>query len=141
MHTSTGIFEYDAGMGHKHYDPWWGLLYCDEGITQYYAWLMRRHGIETYSNDLGLWGAHISVLKGEIPPKPELWGKYQDYEVQFHYSHIVRSENGKHAWVDVYSEELSAIREELGFPFKPWFHLTIGRLVRPITVNFSQNLT
>lgn len=131
MFTSTGILQYDPGKGQKHYDPWWGLLLCDDEVSKYYAWQLRKHGLEVFPNDKGLWGTHVSVLKGEVPPNPQAWGKYEGYEVQFHYSHIIRFENGKHAWVDVYSEELSAIREELGFGFKPWYHMTVGRLIRP----------
>jgi hypothetical protein len=143
MFTSTGIFQYDPGKGSKKFVPHWGLLTCDNDISAYYSWLLKRNGMELHPNDKGLWGTHVSVLKGEAPPKPEHWGKYEGYEVKFHYSHLIRFENGKHAWVDVYSEDLSAIRQELGFVFKPWYHLTIGRLVRPFDhlLDFSQDLT
>lgn len=143
MFTSTGILQYDPGKGSKHFDPWWALLTCDNDIARYYSWLCRKHGLELYPNDTGLWGAHISVLKGDAPSNIQDWGKYEGYEVEFHYSHLIRYENGKHAWVDVYSEDLSAIRQELGFQFKPWYHLTVGRLVRPFThdLDFSLDLT
>lgn len=129
MFTSTGIFHYDPLPGTKHYQPWWGLVSCDLELLTYYAWFLTRYGIEVETSNL--WGPHISVLKGEEPPNPAAWKKYEDYEVEFHYNHIIRFDNGRHAWVDIYSEDLSAIREELGFPPKPWFHMTIGRLVRP----------
>ena len=131
MFTSTGILQYDPGKGQKHFDPWWALLLCDDEIARYYAWQLKKRGMEVYPNDKGLWGTHISVLKGDVPIQTKDWGRYEGYEVEFHYNHLIRFENGKHAWVDIYSEDLSAIREELGFPFKPWYHLTIGRLVRP----------
>lgn len=132
MFISTGILQYDPGLGAKHFDPWWALLLCDPEIVRYYSWQLKKYGVEVYSNDKGLWGTHVSVLKGDIPPDPSLWKKYQGYEVEFHYNHLIRVDNGEHAWVDVYSEDLSAIRQELGFPFKPWYHLTVGRLVRPV---------
>lgn len=132
MHTSTGILRYDCNQG-KYVEPWWALLECDQQIADYYTWHLKKRGIEVVSNSKGLWGTHISVMKGETPPHPEFWKKYQGYEVEFNYTHLIRHDNGEHAWVDVYSEDLSAIRQELGFPFKPWYHLTIGRLVRPYT--------
>jgi len=138
MFTSTGILQYDPGKGSKQFDPWWALLVCDDELAKYYAWQLKKHGVEVYPNDKGLWGTHISVLKGDVPPDPTAWGKYAQFEVEFHYSHIIRFDNGKHAWVDVYSEDLSEIRKELGFDGKPWYHLTIGRLVRPYTVDFTK---
>ncbi len=143
MFASTGILQYDPGRGLKHYVPWWALLTCDDEISRYYAWQLKRYGIEVYPNNKGLWGTHVSVLKGEVPSKPELWGKYEQFEVEFYYSQVIRFDNGQHAWVDVYSEDLSAIRQEMGFPFKPWYHLTIGRLVRPFkhTLDFSLDVT
>lgn len=143
MFTSSGILQYDPGKGNKKFEPNWALLICDDEISSYYTWHLKRHGWETFSNDKGLWGTHISVMKGEEIPNPTNWGKYEGYEVEFHYNHIIRFDNGKHAWIDIYSEDLSAIREELGFTFKPWYHLTIGRLMRPYVHNldFSQDLT
>lgn len=138
MFTSTGILQYDPGKGLKHFDPWWALLICDDDLAKYYAWLLKRNGVEVYPNDKGLWGTHVSVLKGDVPTNQNLWAKYEGYEVEFHYNHLLRYDNGKHAWVDVYSEDLSAIRQELGFDAKHWYHMTIGRLVRPFNVDFEK---
>lgn len=138
MFTSTGILHYDPGLGSKRYDPWWALLICDDELARYYAWQLKKHGVEVYPNDKGLWGTHVSVLKGAVPENQINWGKYEGYEVEFHYNHLIRYDNGKHAWVDVYSEDLSYIRQELGFDSKPWYHLTIGRLVRPYEVDFTK---
>lgn len=134
MLTSVGVLHYDPGRGSKQYDPWWALLECDDEIARYYAWQLKRRGVEVYPNDKGLWGTHVSVLKGEAPPITQPWGKYEGYEIEFHYTQLIRFDNGKHAWVDVYSEDLSKIREELGFGPKYWYHLTVGRLVRPFGV-------
>lgn len=138
MFTSTGILHYDPGVGTKQFDPWWALLECDDDIAKYYAWMLKRRGVEMYPNDKGLWGTHISVMKGDPAPNPVAWKKYEGYEVEFHYNHLIRYDNGKHAWVDVYSEDLSQIREELGFGPKYWYHLTVGRLVRPFNIEVSQ---
>ena len=134
MFTSTGILQYDPGKGLKHFDPWWALLHCDDEIAKYYSFQLNKYGIEVYPNDKSLWGTHISILKGEPVLLPKNWGKYQDFEVEFYYNHLIRFDNGKHAWVDIYSEDFSKIREELGFPPKYWYHLTIGRLVRPFDI-------
>lgn len=70
MFTSTGILHYDPGQGQKHYEPWWALLVCDDEVARYYAWQLKKHGVEVYPNDKGLWGTHVSVLKGEAPLDP-----------------------------------------------------------------------
>jgi hypothetical protein len=31
-HTSKGTVLSDPGQGTKHFEPWWALLLCDEGI-------------------------------------------------------------------------------------------------------------
>jgi len=138
MFSSTGILHYDPGVGTKNFDAHWAILLCDDEIARYYAWFLKKRGVELFSNDKGLWKTHVSVLKGDEPPNPTAWKKYEGYEVEFHYTHLVRYDNGKHAWVDVYSEELSAIRQELGFVAKPWYHLTVGRLIRPFNVDFTK---
>lgn len=135
MFQSTGILQYDPVSGTKHDEPWWALIKCDQGIADYYAWFLKRYGIEV--NTFNLWDIHISVLKGEVPPNQENWGIYDGYEFNFYYNHIIRWDNGKHAWVDIYSEELSAVREAMGFPPKLWYHLTIGKLIRPYIVDFT----
>ena len=123
MFTSIGVLHYDPKQG-KNYDPWWALLECDEQIADYYSWQLKKFGVEVWPNSKGLWGTHVSVLKGEPVPNPEAWAKYEGYQ-------MIRYDNGKHAWVDVYSEHLSTIRMELGFPEKFWYHLTVGRLAKP----------
>jgi len=129
MFSTSGTLHFDLKRGTKQFEPWWCLLLCDNQIAEYYSWQLKKYGIE--SNPKGLWGTHISVVRGETVPDPSAWGKLEGYEVDFYYNHVIRFENGMHAWIDVYSEDLSAVREMLGFPFKPWFHLTIGRLERP----------
>lgn len=134
MFTSTGILQYDPGKGEKHFDPHWALVLCDDEISRYYAWHLKRWGQEVYPNNKGLWRTHVSALKGDAPPNPSVWSKYDGFEIEYHYNHIIRYDNGKHAWVDVYSEDLSKIREELGLGPKYWYHLTVGRLMRPFNV-------
>lgn len=67
MHSSTGILKYDPGQKLKKFVPWWALLECDDEVARYYAWQLKKYGIEVYPNDKGLWGTHVSVLRGEEP--------------------------------------------------------------------------
>jgi hypothetical protein len=131
MFTSTGYLQYDPGLGSDNYEPNWAMLICDDELSRYYAWFLKKYGLETWSNDKGLWKTHISIIKGDLIPNLNDWKKYDNYEIEFHYNHIVRYDNGRHAWLDIYSEDLATIREELGLDYKPWYHLTIGRLKRP----------
>lgn len=128
MFTSSGIVRFDPLKGSKHHEPWWCLLECDKQVAEYYAWLIKRYGLPV--NTSSPWGTHISIIKGETVPNPSQWGKLEGAEIEFHYNHWVRFDNGQHAWVDVYSEDLAAVRESVGLPFKPWYHLTVGRLER-----------
>jgi hypothetical protein len=124
-HQGTGRLVFDPLHGTKHFDPWWMLLVCDktDEIQKYYAWFLKKYGRNVMLSKL--WGTHVSVVKHEEPPLKDQWGKI-DVEVTFNYAHTVRCDNGKHAWLDVYSPQLSDIRQSLGLPAKEWFHLTIG---------------
>ena len=124
IRRSTGLLRFDPKKGTKHFDPWWALLECDEGIVGFYAWLLKSYGIASYPNKL--WGPHISVIKGD--PANDLWGCREGEEVDFWYTDNIRWDNGKHAWLDCYSERMSEIRVEMGLPPKAHFHLTIGLL-------------
>jgi len=130
--SSVGILEFDRGKDTKYYEPWWCALKVDDEITALYRWLSLKYGIKVVKNRL--WGAHVSVIKGEEPlQNKEMWGK--DFgEIEFYYSTIVRYDNGCHAWLDVYCERLGEIRELFGLPnvnfmgeHPRYYHLTLGR--------------
>jgi len=126
MYHGTGTIQFDPLKGTKHFDPWWALLVCDKGIADYYAWFLKRYGIEV--NTASPWGTHISIIKGDCPPDLADWGKHEGEEMRFEFKNFVRYDNGKHAWLDVYSQDLSDFRQDLGLSEKKWFHLTVGRL-------------
>lgn len=79
---------------------------------------------------------HISVVRKEVPPKMELWGKYEGEEVEFAYHNYVY--NGTvYWWLNAFSKRLEEIRLELGLPVSTqytrppigWikcFHITLG---------------
>lgn len=124
-HADSGSLIFDPGKGTKHYDPWWMLVSCDRGVIDLYCWFLKKYGKTITPNRL--WGPHISVIKHEEPPAKHLWGNWTE-PVNFRYSNHVRWDNGCHAWLDVYSPDLSLIRQEMGLRAKEWFHLTLGRL-------------
>ena len=125
-HVSTGRVLYDPGLDTRHFDPWFALLECDEGIIDYHAWHLRRWGVGVQRGSR--WGAHVTWVRGEEPPVREAWGDSAGEEVTFHYAHVVRWDNGFHAWLDVWCPRLGEIREKLGLPHKTRYHLTLGRL-------------
>lgn len=125
-HRSTGWLQFDPLKGTKHFEAWWALLVCDDEIPRYYGWFSRRWGVPL---ELGSrWRTHISVIKGEKPQRMPFWGRRHKEKVEFFYSNVIRWDNGKHAWLDVFSPQLSAMRLELGLRAKETYHLTIGRL-------------
>lgn len=116
----------DMHQGTKHFEPWWALVACDEGIIDYYNWFLKRRGDEYMPNKL--WGPHISFVKGYEPAHKTHWKALQGVQIEYWYSNVVRTDNGKHAWLDVFSPQLAELRERLGLLSKIFFHLTIGRL-------------
>lgn len=85
--------------------------------------------------------AHISVIRHEVPTLMEHWNKHQGKNVSFLYSPCVQ--NGQvYYWLDAYSEELKAIRQELGLTVsshltrppngKECYHITIGNVKKLI---------
>lgn len=119
-HKGEGSVLWDAG------EPWWAILRTDQGIIDFYSWLLLKHGIEIEKGSR--WGAHISFVKGEEPKNKELW--FKKTNLQFLYSNQIRYDNGRHAWLDVYCPDLAQMRIDLGLDQQPKmsFHLTLGRL-------------
>lgn len=81
---------------------------------------------------------HVTVVRGrgDRPPNPEHWEKYQDEEIKFLYSPDVQ-EGSVYYWLNVFSTRLEEIRGELGLPihdeytqppegFVKCFHMTLG---------------
>ena len=132
----TGHIWFDPGRGTKHFDPHWALLLTDQKIIDYYGWLAGRSGM--HINLRGLWGPHISFIKGEEPTRNRtIWGEAYYRPVEFYYSNIIRTDEddvstrrkkSMHAWLDVWSEDLFKIRTVFGLRPKNTFHLTLGLL-------------
>ena len=124
-HESTGRIQFDPLKKTRHYEPWWMLLICDEGIAKLYSWFALKWGVEIMPGSR--WMTHISAIKGERPMDVKLWGNVRG-KLKFYYSNQVRWDNGTHAWLDVYCPALSKLRVDLGLNAKDKYHLTIGRL-------------
>ena len=127
---STGTLVFDPRKDHKKSQRWWLHLQCDEEIINLYCWFLSKKGIQIIKNKL--WGAHISVIKGEEPTEnKDAWGSQDGMQQEFWYGNYIRYDNGLHAWIDVLSPDLSAIREFYGVPAKGYivkFHMTIGSI-------------
>lgn len=114
------------GSESKMFKPWWMICYTECDISRYYSWLLhRRTGLILQEP---AWGPHISVVRGEEPPRKDLWTKYDGRQITIEYETDVRT-NGEHWWLRIVSEDLKDIREELGLPRQGAFglHLTLGR--------------
>lgn len=136
MYESTGIIKYDPPRpGMKKRTKWWAIVEVDREITRYFRWMVKRN----LHVDLcqPSWDAHISIIRGEKPPKDKmhLWKKYHGKKVKFKYHVNVRRSGDTTGWdrpdhfwfVEVECPLLKQIRDEFGFPSNWKQHLTIGR--------------
>lgn len=126
---SKGKIIYDPVAG-KAKNSWWVIVECPKDILDYYHHWIKKDLDLTLNKPL--FGAHISVVRGEEPPleKQELWRKYHEKEIEFEYSHDIETE-GEYYWLRVQCEELNELRRELGLEetVQFGFHLTIGRVI------------
>lgn len=134
----NGVLVYDPPRPGMKNTDWWIVLNTDPEICRYYRWwVWNRYMVDLKQPS---WNAHISVLRGAKPraDKIHLWKKYQGEKIEFEYSPNVRQQGdttgdlGHHWFVDVWSERLGDIRNELGFKTvidgkKIKYHLSIGR--------------
>jgi len=127
---TTGRLIYDPALVKStktRNDPFWLIVECDPEISRYYRYWVYK---ELYVKLLRpAWGAHISVIRGERPTKPELWKKYVGQKIFIEYSPEVET-NERHYWLDVDCPFLLDLREELGLKRNPYYklHMTIGNL-------------
>jgi hypothetical protein len=108
------------------------VLEVDQGISDFYRALIPKW-IKTNKQ---MYRAHISVVRYEVPPNLDAWGKYEGEEVKFLYSNYIN--NGTvYWWLNAFCTRLEEIRVELGLPvssqytlppegFTKCFHMTIG---------------
>jgi hypothetical protein len=108
---------------------WWLILDCDPELGrllrhQYAVWHRHARTLQP-----PLWGAHVSVVRGEEPPDKAGWKRWAGREVGFEYAPEPCETDG-YLWVPVRSPVLLDVRGELGLPPEPTpgFHLTFGNL-------------
>lgn len=80
---------------------------------------------------------HVSVVRHEVPPNLEAWGKHEGTTILFEYSPVVYNDE-TYYWLQVLSQELRQVRLELGLnpsgkSSRPpdgaeVFHITIGNI-------------
>ena len=127
-HKSRGrLFIADPRAKDRGNRKFWLLMRCDPGIVNLYSWLAIRNGWEILKGSR--WGPHVSVVCGERPKGRKLWDSLNGRTCWYNYSVNTRNDN-EFVWLDVQSDDLEQIREDLGLRRKPYFsfHLTVGRL-------------
>lgn len=105
----------------------WVVLMCDDEISKYYRTLYSREFPFKPKLNRPIWGAHISVIRGEKIPNIEQWGISANKIIEFEYTPGVL-DNNKFFWLKVNCNELSNLRIKYGLSKNPQFgfHLTIG---------------
>lgn len=118
MYTTIGTLTYGPGL--------MASVLVDKEIPKYYRSLIPK------SNSLlGIsYPPHVTVVRLDVEqPNIENWGKYEGEKIAIEYENIIRNDE-RHWWIDVYSERIGEIRQELGLgKFRVGYrryHLTIG---------------
>lgn len=62
-----------------------------------------------------MYAPHITVVRKEVPPKMDVFGKHEGELVFFEYDTEIHHDE-TYYWLNAYSKRLEDIREELGFP-------------------------
>ena len=132
MPQASGILRYDPRVVTTEgeiFDPWWLILEYDSMILDRF-----RAQVESDFNirlAYPRWGAHITVIAGEVPRRKNRWGFREGDRIPFEFSSEVATDRTFY-WLPVYCEDLPAIRERLGLRRIPnqGFHMTLGRVKR-----------
>lgn len=120
------LFEAEARL--QYYSDYC-VAYVDQGIVDFYRSLIPK----AYRPKPQMWPAHITVSRKNIekPKRLDVWKKYDGQSVKFTYSNEIHSD-GLYYWLNVWSDSIGRIREELGLSFyrEPFtvFHLTLGNM-------------
>jgi hypothetical protein len=128
LHTSTGVLEYarTENYGFR------CVLGIDQEISNYYRALLPKW----ISTNRQMYPAHVSVVRKEVPPNLDVWGRHDGEVIEFQYEHFVYNDE-TYFWLNVFCSRLEEIRAELGLPvsspitrppsgFLKCFHTTIG---------------
>jgi len=112
----------------------WVIVLCDDEISKYYRHLYTLqypylNGDKSGKLTRPVWGAHISVIRGEYIPNFRLWKLDNNKIIEFEYEPGVLN-NAEYFWLKVKCPPLLNLREAYGLSREPKFglHLTIGRI-------------
>ncbi|WP_257389090.1 hypothetical protein [Tahibacter caeni] len=131
---SSGTLRYSPELrpgSHRRRDGgstrWWLILDGDPELGRYLRhlhWIAQRR---LRSLQAPLWGTHVSVIRGELPPHPGHWGDGEGERVDFTFDPLGRETNG-YVWFPVRCAAVLDLRERLGLPREPQppLHLTVG---------------
>ncbi len=74
------------------------------------------------------WDSHVTVVRDERPQYEQFWDRHAGRDIGFEYDNRILG-TGEYFWVEVYSEALHDLREELGLARMPEipFHISIGK--------------
>lgn len=146
-HKAMGVIVYDPDRKDmkKRTEKWCVInvlndkLGTSEDLTRYYRWWVAK---ERHIHHLNrpAWGAHISVVRGEMQLKEEYWKKYNGVRLEIKYRHYPRvsgdttgGDRPDYFWfVDIDCPLIHHIRQELGLPISRngkifTYHMTFGR--------------
>ncbi len=105
----------------------WLIIQCEPDVGRYFRHLrmLERPSSPTLSDPL--WGAHVSIVRGEALPDPKAWNDREGCAVEFEYRYPAQ-EIGEYTFFPVICEDALDYRERLGLPREPqWpLHLTFG---------------
>ena len=115
---------------------WWMVLDdISENLGRYYRNLYFLDHNKGKKLCKPYWGAHVTIVRNEIPPNLAKWWDYHEEEVEFEYIPGVRDNFGPERyrsffWLDVRCPRFDEIRAELGLPPNPdrTYHVTIGSI-------------
>lgn len=111
--------------------PYKVIVDIDNEISMYYFSTIPKYKAPNRTR----YPAHVSVIRNEVPPHLDVWGKHSDAIVKVYYNHYIY-EDDLYFWLDAYSKDLEDIRSELGLPLysgitkspdgRHKFHITIA---------------
>jgi len=126
MLTSIGTLIYSE-------NPYKLIVDIDNEIGNYYRSLIPKY----FQVKKPMYSSHISIVRNEVPPNLNMWGKYQGVKISFEYESFIYSDE-LYYWLNAYSFILEDIRIELGLSNlskytkspdgKHRFHITIGNI-------------
>lgn len=110
------------------------IVEVDKGLSDYYYGTIPKY----FDKQRQMYSPHISVVRKEIPPNMQFWGKYEGKSINFLYSNYI-NQGTVYFWLNAFCKELEDIRIELGLPvhslytlppegFVKCFHITLGNL-------------